>query len=273
VSRAGAMTIAWSMDKLGPMARTADCCGLVLSAIAGHDPNDRDSLPPGLAEFAYTGNEARRPLRIGRLTNVWNRLDPGLQSAIDEALKVMEKHGAKVADAQVPDGPFEDAAELTILMEAVAAFQNLVNSGDCAKLKDPLGQVNGYPCQELSAADYLQVQRLRAILQRRIDKLFDDFDVIAAAGSNSVAQRLVPAPRPAGAPPRDRTVDNSQRAPDGISSLCGLPAISVPCGFSQDNLPYGIQFIGRATNDHAVIAAAKVFQGLTDWHKKRPPLG
>ena len=281
VSRHGAMAIAWSMDKLGPMARTADCCGLALSAMAGHDPNDHDSLPPGLAEFSYPppGDHPAKPLRIGRLTNAWSRMDPALQSAIDEGLKVMEKAGAHVADAQLPDGPFEDAAELTILMEAASAFQNLIHSGDCAKLKDPLGQVNGYPSEQMTATDYLQVQRVRKILQQRIDKLFDQFDVIATAGSSSTAQRLVPAPRPANqpqqkgpaAPPQPR-VDNSQRAPDGISSLCGLPALGVPCGFSSDNLPYGLQFLARATNDAAVIAAARQFQSLTTWHQKHPKI-
>jgi aspartyl-tRNA(Asn)/glutamyl-tRNA(Gln) amidotransferase subunit A len=279
VSRHGAMAIAWSMDKLGPMARTADCCGLALAAMAGHDPKDHDSLPPSLAEFVYAPEAAEKPLRIGRLTNAWGRVDPALQAAIDDGLKMLEKAGAKVADAQVPEGPFEDAAELTILMEAASAFQNLIQSGDCAKLKDPLGQVNGYPSEEMTATDYLQVQRVRKVLQQRIDRLFDDFDVIAAAGSSSTAQRLVRGPRPANPQPQQRPatpaeerVDNSQRAPDGISSLCGLPALSVPCGFSSDNLPYGLQFLARATNDHAVIAAARKFQSLTDWHKKRPAI-
>ena len=279
VSRHGAMTIAWSMDKLGPMARTADCCGLALAAMAGHDPKDHDSLPPGLAGFAYAPEAAEKPLRIGRLTNAWGRVDPALQSAIDDGLKVLEKAGAKVADAQLPEGPFEDAAELTILMEAASAFQSLIHSGDCAKLKDPLGQVNGYPSEEMTATDYLQIQRVRKILQQRIDRLFDDFDVIAAAGSSSTAQRLARGPRPANPQPQQRPatpaeprVDNSQRAPDGVSSLCGLPALGVPCGFSADNLPYGLQFLARATNDHAVIAAARKFQSLTDWHKKRPTI-
>jgi len=277
VSRYGAMTIAWSMDKLGPMARTADCCGLALSVMSGHDSKDHDSLPPGLAEFSWPPAGPEKPLRIGRLTNAWTRMDSGMQSAIDEGLKVLEKAGAKVADAELPDGPFEDAAELTILMEAASAFQNLVHSGGCARLVDPLGQVNGYISEEMSSGDYLQVQRVRTILQQRIDKLFDQFDVIATAGSNSTAQRLVPPPRGANETPQKRggdagtrQPDNSQRAPDGISSLCGLPALGIPCGFSSDNLPYGLQFIARATNDAAVVTAASKFQSLTDWHKKHP---
>ncbi len=275
VSRYGAMAIAWSMDKLGPMARTADDCGLILSVIAGHDSKDHDSLPASLADFHYAPAPPRKPLRIGRLTNAYTRMAPGLESAIDAALKALEKNGAVVSDAALPDGPFEDAAELTILMEAASAFQDMVRSGSCAQLVDPLGQVNGYISQELSATDYLQVQRVRTILQKRIDKLFDSYDVIATAGSATAAQRLVPLARGQNrqAPPAGRpSVDNSQRAPDGISSLCGLPALSVPCGFSADDLPYGIQFLARATNDHAVVDAARTFQSLTDWHKRRPKI-
>ena len=276
VSRHGVMTIAWSMDKIGPMARTADCCGLALSVMAGHDARDHDSLPPGLAEFQWPPAGPEK-LRIGRLTNAYTRLDAAMQTAIDDGLKAMEKAGAKVTDAELPDGPFEDAAELTILVEAAAAFQDLVHSGGCARLVDPLGQVNGYPSEQITASDYLQIQRVRKILQERIDRLFDQFDVIATAGSNSTASRLTPGPRPANLPAQKKApdgsaprVDNSQRAPDGVSSLCGLPALSVPCGFSSTNLPYGLQFLARTTNDVAVVMAARKFQSLTDWHTKHP---
>lgn len=277
VSRWGAMAIAWSMDKLGPMARTADCCGLALSVMAGYDSKDHDSLPD--AAFSYQpARKGGQPLRIGKLTNAWSRYAPGMEQAIDDALKAMEKNGAKISDAQVPEGPYEDAAELTILIEAASSFQDMIHSGTCARLKDPLGQINGYISEEISASDYLQVQRVRTILQHRFDKLFDSFDVLATASSSSTASPLVPPPRDPSRqnqsrpnPPRynDRP-DNAQRAPDGFSSLCGLPALSVPCGFSKDNMPFGIQFIGRALNDHAVIDAARAYQGLTDWHKRHP---
>ena len=276
VSRYGSMCIAWSMDKLGPMARTAGDCGLILSAIAGHDPRDHDSLPPGLANFVYPSlaDEPRKPLRVGKLTNAGSP-NPELESQIDAALRTMEKHGARISDAGVPDGPFEDAAELTILMEAASSFRNMIRSGSCARLRDPLGQINGYVSEEFSVADYLDVQRVRTILQRRIDKVFNDFDVLAAPGSDSTAQPLVQSPDPAQKQenaPRTRRDDVNQKAPDAISSLCGLPALSVPCGFSGQNLPYGLQFIARATNDHAVIAAARMYQSHTDWHKRHPQI-
>lgn len=274
VSRYGAMAIAWTMDKIGPMCRTADDCGVVLSTISGHDPRDHDSLPPRLAELRY---DAAIPsgLRIGKLTNAWAHPNPEMESAVDSALHVLETAGAKVSDVAIPDGPYEEAAELTILIEAASSFRNLIESGRCAELEDPLGQVNGYPSLEFSADDYLQVQRVRAMLQQTIDKLFAEFDVLAAASQDGPASRLQreePHPRPPAAQPHHREEAINRCAPDGISSLCGLPAMSVPCGFSKNKLPLGLGFIGRALQDKMVIAAARLFQTHTDWHKQRPPV-
>ncbi len=267
VSRHGVMAIAWSMDKLGPMARSADDCGLVLSVMAGHDPLDHDSLPAARADFRYSGPPSdARGLRIGVLTNAWDHLEPSVVALLNAGLKVMEQAGAKISDVAIPDGPYEQAAELTILIESVAAFQDLIASGRCAELIDPVGQINGYASMEFSAADYLQVQRVRAILQKKIDALFDSYDVLATVGESSAAE-------PLSAPPEEDSAGPiEERAPDGISSLCGLPALSVPCGLNEKKLPIGMQFIGRALNDQAVVEAAAVFQSRTEWHRMRPPI-
>src|SRR6185436_13425968 len=268
VSRYGAMAIAWSMDKIGPMARTADCCGRILSVVAGHDPRDHDSLPSARSAFRYPDPVKRaKPLRIGRLTNVFPKADPAVREASDAALRLIAAHGAIVEDAELPDGPFEEAAELVILMEAAASFSELLQSGRCAELSDPHGQINGYASMEFSVVDYLQVQRVRTFLQQSNDALFDRFDVIAAPGQEGTAM-------PFAAPPESEDIEGpiDSRQPDAISSLCGLPALTVPCGFSPAGLPLGIQFLGRALNDHAVIAAAHLFQTHTDWHTKRPQI-
>ncbi len=276
VSRHGVMTIAWSMDKIGPLARTADCCGLVLGSMAGHDARDWDSLPPRLASFPYRrATRPGRPLRIGRLTNVFPHADPQLHTAVDEALRVMEKNGATISDAKIPEGPFEAAAELVILIEAASAFSELVLSGRCALLADPLGQINGYASRVFSAHDYLHIERARTFLARSIDKLFDEFDAIAAPGEDSTAQPIGRPPSQEPRPPRTheapRRMDQAQ--PDAISSLCGLPAVTIPCGWSKQNLPMGIQFMGRALDDQRVLDAANLLQARTDWHKRRPPIG
>ncbi len=275
VSRYGAMTIAWTMDKLGPMARTADDCGLILSVMGGHDPKDHDSLTGSEFHYPAPEREPKKPLRVGRLTNVWNRLDAEMESALAEALRVLGKDGVHVSDVEMPDGPFEEAAELTILMEAAAAFKDLIHSGNCAKLVDPLGQINGYASETFSASDYLQIQRVRTALQGKVDALFEKFDVLTTVGQSRPAQPLTPQVRPttpSANPPRRQQRPLENRAPDGVSSLCGLPALAVPCGFTSTNLPIAIQFIGRAGNDHAVIAVARNYQRLTDWHTKHPKL-
>ncbi len=267
VSRHGAMAIAYTMDKLGPMARSADDCGLVLSVIAGHDENDFQSLPAPLAKFPYGKLSAERKLlRIGRLTNVWDNPSPDAESAVDSALKVLEKDAATISDVKVPDGPYEEAAELTILMEATSSFEDLIQSGRCAELADPLGQVNGYASLQFSPADFLRVQRVRTVLQNNIDKLFDEYDVLVAAGQSSAAGMLSEPPDDEFSGPIER------RAPDGISSLCGLPAITVPCGFTKGKLPLGVQFIGRALHDATVITAANRYQSQTDWHRQHPAI-
>jgi Asp-tRNA(Asn)/Glu-tRNA(Gln) amidotransferase A subunit family amidase len=270
VSRYGAMAIAWSMDKIGPMCRTADDCGLVLETMAGHDPRDHDSLPQPLAGFAYRGTlPGGRPLRIARLTNVFPHADRELHGAADRALRVLEQQGAQVSDAQIPHGPFEEAAELVILMEAASAFADTIDSGRAAQLADPLGRINGYASREFSAQDYLQVQRVRLFLQESINKLFDRFDVIAAPGEGDTADELQPA-NAASEPADNEPFDSLQ--PDAISSLCGLPAVTVPCGFDKNGMPVGVQFMARALDDQAVLAAANLLQAHSDWHTRHPAL-
>src|SRR6185437_2556247 len=111
VSRHGVMTIAWTMDKIGPMARSAEDCDAILAAIAGHDPLDWDSLPD--AQAAYHGAAAGAgPLRIGRLTNVFPHARAELHQAVDRALDALRAQGGKVAtiaDVEFPQGPYEEA--------------------------------------------------------------------------------------------------------------------------------------------------------------------
>jgi aspartyl-tRNA(Asn)/glutamyl-tRNA(Gln) amidotransferase subunit A len=280
VSRYGAMAIAWTMDKLGPMARSADDCGLILAVIAGLDPKDHDSGFAASFKYPAPELEPRKPLRVGKLTNVFGRLDPQIETAVNEALKGMEKNGARITEIEMPDGPYEDAAELTILIEAASSFQKLIQTGDCAGLTDPLGQINGYASDMFSATDYLQIQRVRTSLQQKVDKLFDSFDVLATAGQQGVASRLTPGPRPqqqpaerpAETPRPQQNRTQANKPPDGVSSLCGLPALAVPCGYNNEGLPMALQFLGRAGNDHAVIAAARTYQSFTEWHKRHPKI-
>jgi aspartyl-tRNA(Asn)/glutamyl-tRNA(Gln) amidotransferase subunit A len=260
VSRHGAMALSYSMDKIGPMARSAADCALILSAIAGHDDRDEGSMGERHAGFAYAA--PARPLRIGWLTNAWKSLQPDVAAVIAEAVKVL-RAGATVSDAELPDGPWEVAAGVVISVEGASAFDTLIESGRVAQLIDPAGHIGGYINQTIPGSDYVRALRIREVLQPRIDALFDRFDVLAAPSLPVAATTL------------ETNLETELAFNDplgGIGNFCGLPAISVPAGFTPKGLPAGIQFVGRALEDSNVLAAANLFQSKTEWHRKRPPL-
>ncbi len=265
VSRYGAMALAYSMDKIGPMARSAEDCAHIFAAIAGHDFKDRGTLNIDKAAFTYSPSLelSASPLRIGLLTNAWTKLDPHAEKPVQAALRVVQKTFPGTKSAKLPEGPFEDAANVIMAVEGSAAFRELIRSGKVAQLTDPLGQINGYLNEQISATDYVRALQVREIVQQKMTDLYENFDVLVAAS------------QPVAATPLETNLETELVFPDplgGIGNLCGLPALSVPCGFTDDKLPVGLQFVGKAGNDAAVIRAARIFQQHTDWHRKHPKL-
>lgn len=265
VSRYGAMALSYSMDKIGPLARSAEDCTYIFAAVAGHDPLDRSMLPVDRAAFTYSpaAELKGRALRVGWLTNAWKKYDGGVEKPVDAAKTALRHHFSSFHDVALPEGPWEDAANLILSAEGSSAFGPLIRSGRVQELIDPMGRVAGYLGQSVSGADYNNALRIRDILQRKIGSLFDSFDV------------LVTASQPVTATPLDLNLFTGLSFADplgAIGNLCGLPAISVPCGFTAKNLPVGLQFVGRAGDDAAVLQAARSFQQFTTWHRKHPKL-
>src|SRR6266853_1140645 len=243
VSRYGAMALAPSMDKIGPMARSAEDCARIFAAIAGHDPKDRGTVPIDKGAFTYSPSmELRaRPLKIGWLTNAWKSLEPGVAKPIEAANRMLKKYFSSVKNVALPVGPWEDAGGIIVAVECAASFRSLIASGRVGELTD----------------------QLREIAQKKMDALFETFDVIATAA------------QPVPATPLSLNLETGLVFPDplgGIGNICGLPAMSVPCGFTDKNLPVGLQFVGRAGDDFAVIQAGRTFQSHTDWHKRHPKI-
>jgi len=265
VSRYGAMALAPSMDKIGPIARTAEDCARIFAAIAGHDPKDRGTVPIDKGAFTFSPSMElhSRPLRVGWLTNAWKSLEPGVAKPVAAASRILKKYFSSVKDVALPAGPWEDAGNIIVAVEGAASFRLLIRSGRVSELNDPLGQIAGYVNEQYSAADYLQALKVREIIQKKMDSLFETFDVIAAAA------------QPVPATPLNMNLETDLTFPDplgSIGNICGLPAISVPCGFTEKNLPVGLQFVGRAGDDFAVIQAGRTFQAHTDWHRKHPKI-
>jgi aspartyl-tRNA(Asn)/glutamyl-tRNA(Gln) amidotransferase subunit A len=265
VSRYGAMALAPSMDKIGPMARSAEDCARIFAAIAGHDPKDRGTVPIDKGAFTFSPSMElhSRPLKVGWLTNAWKSLTPGVAKPIEAASKILRRYFSKVKDVALPAGPWEEAGNIIVAVESAASFRSLIRSGRVSELSDPLGQISGYLNEQYSAADYLQALKVREIAQKQMDSLFDSFDVIATAS------------QPVPATPLTMNLETDLVFPDplgGIGNICGLPAMSVPSGFTEKNLPVGLQFVGRAGDDFAVIQAGRTFQSHTDWHKLHPKI-
>jgi aspartyl-tRNA(Asn)/glutamyl-tRNA(Gln) amidotransferase subunit A len=267
VSRHGAMSLAYSMDKLGPMARSAQDCGAILAAIAGNDNADPASLPAQQAafDFQFSGitKIPAKTLRVGWLTNAWKTVAPGVQKRIDEAQQVVRNFAAELDEVQLPDGPWEAAAGLVISAECASAFDKLIESGGVTQLADPEGRLGGYINQQIAATDLVRANRLRRVLELKMAELFSRFDVLATASLPVTATKL------------EANLDDELGFADplgGIGNFCGLPAISVPCGLTDDQLPVGLQFVGPALGEAALLQAARSFQQNTRWHKMRPPV-
>lgn len=262
VGRGGVMALSYSMDKLGPMCRLAEDCALVLEVISGHDSADAGSLAEAQARFTYRG--AASTLRVARIENAWEKPDPAVAAAFEAAVGVLHSAGIKVESVKLPEGPYEVAGGIIISAEAASAFSSLIDSGGVAQLSDPLARIGGYSAQTISAQDCLRAQRVRRVLQKKMDAVFQQFDVLIAPSL------------PIGASTLDTNLETGLSFADpvgGIGNLCGLPALSVPCGFTAGGLPVGIQFLAQPLEDSNVVTVAEDFQARTDWHHKRPPLG
>jgi aspartyl-tRNA(Asn)/glutamyl-tRNA(Gln) amidotransferase subunit A len=280
VSRHGAMALAYSLDKIGPLARSADDCALVLSVIAGHDAQDTSSLPPNEAAFPYkvarataahggaqpgasTLSPAPAPLRIGWAVNAWEKPAAGIATAARGAVDLLGRNGCIISELNLPASPCEAAAGTIVSVEGAAAFRKFIEQGRAIELADPLGRIGGYINAQLSASDYMTALQVRGIFQKRIDTIFDHVDVIAAPSLPVAATKIE----------TNLETELSFSDPLGsIGNLCGLPAISVPCGFTAAGLPIGLLFLARARNDRAVVDAANLFQQHTQYHQQRPPL-
>lgn len=264
VSRYGAMALAYSMDHIGPMAHTAEDCDLILKVISGHDSQDASSLPESLAK--YDGASAPvKPLRVGWIANQWKEISADVNATTTAAREVLQKSSfLKLSTVSLPEGPWETAAGTIVAVEGAAAFRELIQSGGVSDLNDPLGKIGGYMNEAISASDLMTAERIRRILQKKMADVYSEVDVLVTPTLPVTATKL------------DANLDEALTFSDpigGIGNICGLPAVSVPCGFDRNGLPTGIQFIGRPLEDAKVVQAARIFQAQTDWHKHQPKLG
>jgi aspartyl-tRNA(Asn)/glutamyl-tRNA(Gln) amidotransferase subunit A len=277
------------MDKLGPMCRTAVDCGLVLNAIAGEDPLDPTSRREPMYWWPPNDEKRARSLagkRLGVLrSDSGDDGDPEVRAAFDEAVKVLAKLGAKVEEADLPAFPYGAVATTVYTAEAASVFRPLIDSERLHELIDETQRAGLQAALDLRATDYLDAFRLRTQIAAAMAELFSGYDALVAP---SVMFLPPPTGRDfdtlsdqGGAKPESAKKDvPAQQRPEpskaqiiAASNIAGLPAISVPCGFTREkSLPIGIQFVCDALREDVCIECAHAYQLATDWHTRRPKI-
>jgi aspartyl-tRNA(Asn)/glutamyl-tRNA(Gln) amidotransferase subunit A len=169
-------------------------------------------------------------------------------------------------DVKLPDFPYGPAVGTIVDAEGASAFRDLIESGRVQELASPTGRTGGYSASLVTAVDYLHAMRLRAPMRRAWKEMFSKYNLLVAPSRGTVSY------------PINKTFDQAYpdintSSPIGASNLVGVPAISVPNGFGQNNLPTGIQIIGPPWSESLLIEIADRYQQATDWHKRHPRLG
>ena len=269
VSNYNIVPLAWSMDTAGPMTRTVADCAVMFSAIAGHDPKDEDSARVPVPDYMAQLNQGIRGLRIGVVPDYFfSHLQPAVHDAVRGALTVLEAQKAQVVEVEIANIQGNISAQLTIESAEPSTYhQHWLRSrpqdyGEDVRILLEVGEM-------LLATHYLQAQRYRTLLRHEFMEAFDAVDVFICPTLPFVAT-------PVGATSvvieggKEEDMLSAIMQYTGVPSLTGLPSRSVPCGFSPDGLPIGMQIIGKPFDEATIFRVGHQFQRATDWHTREP---
>jgi aspartyl-tRNA(Asn)/glutamyl-tRNA(Gln) amidotransferase subunit A len=271
VSRRGVFALAWSLDHVGPIARSVDDVAHLLQAMAGHVPADGGSADAPVPDYVAGVAEAPARLRIGiPREHYFDVIDPDMRSAFDAAIATLEGLGWWIEEVSLPRIRYAQGAVLAILAAEAAAYHRRTIRGRGGDIS-PNVRREIDTGETILATDYLQGQRARRLIA-------DDF-ALALADVDLLATPTIPIP----APRIGQTVvsfDGKEfSALDAIwrnafpTNLTGSPTLTVPCGFSREGLPLGLQLIARNFDEMTLLRAGHAFQLATDWHLRVPPRG
>ncbi len=241
VSRHGAMALVWSMDKIGPICRTAEDCALVFDAIRG--PDGRDTTVRDLP-FNYDAERRLADLRIGYVRSAFEA-DRETRAFDDAVLEVLRARGASLIPIEMPaDFPLNPLRTAILNAESAAAFDDLTRSN-----RDDLLERSSWPnsfrtARLIPAVEYINANRVRTRVMHAMHETMQQVDVfVAPTSGNSVLL---------------------------LTNLTGHPAIALPTGFREDGTPVSIQFVGRLFGEADLVAVARAYQEGTGWHRRRP---
>ncbi len=266
VSRAGALPLSWTMDKIGPMAHTAWDCALVLEAISGPDPKDRSTARAFRAADVDDARPMVSSVRLGFGPVDFEEVaDARIRPALAAALSDLASLGLGLVPAQLPQLPYLAVYHVISSGEGGAALRQLIEGDGLARVASREQAAYLRASLEITAADYIDAMRVRVLIREAFRRLFDSVDVIV-----SYTQPGPPPSIDQGFHGEDETRGNADLIV--AANLAGLPGLFLPCGFTDDGLPVGIQLVGPAFSEATLVAVGQAFQEATQWHLARPPM-
>jgi len=256
------MTLSWTLDHTGPLARTVEDCAYLLQAMAGHDPADPASSTMPVGDYLAPLRRGVAGLRIGVPRNYFfEGVDTEIQRAFEEALETLRKLGAEVRDVRIPSMQRAHSFLLILVSEAFAYHERDLRErpelyGEVARERLLAGAL-------VTASEYTQAQRIRAEICAETAEVMRDVDVLATPTTLKPATSFTVAHDPELGFPR------SNMAP---FNLTGLPTLALPCGFSSSGLPLSLQLAGRPFEEGTVLRVGHAYEKATAWHTRRPPV-
>lgn len=289
VSRYGLVAFASSLDQIGPFARSVEDSAILLGAIAGHDPLDSTSLNVDIPDYTRYLTPSLKGKKVGVITETFGEgLDPEVEKTVQQAIQQLKELGAEIQEISCPRfrygiaayyiiAPSEASANLARYDgvkygKRVEAAENLMEMytrtraegfGSEVKRRIMIGTYT------LSAgyydAYYLKAQKVRTLIKQDFEAAFGKVDVLVCPTAPSTAFKA-----------GDKSADPlSMYLVDLMTipvNLAGLPAMSVPCGFSREGLPIGLQIIGNVLREDQIFQVAYAYEQATDWHTRSPQL-
>jgi aspartyl-tRNA(Asn)/glutamyl-tRNA(Gln) amidotransferase subunit A len=273
VSRFGLMGICERFDSAGPLAATAADCALALRAIAGYDPRDRQTSRRPVSDYAAVLGTGVPGVRVGVVRELMESavVEPRVREAVEAALVLLERAGANVEPVSIPLIAFSSEIYTAIAEpEAAAHYRRylLERSSDI----DVLPRRRLLTASLVPASLAARVAGLAERLRAQVDDALAHVDVLAAPTTPSAATPVQSAAAIGSAEEAWTTAVAGRSLLTSPFNVTGHPALSVPCGFMPENLPVGLQLIGRPFREEDVLRVADAYQSLAGWHGRRPPL-
>ena len=270
LSRYGITVLSWSMDHPGPMTRSVEDCALVMNAVAGYDPNDPASANVPVPDYTRSLTGDIRGLRVGVPREYFEvPVDPQVEAAVRKAIDVLGELGATVTEVSWPMYLHAPPISSTILMAEAAAYHSKMVRTHGPQLYPPV-RLRIEAGLFISGAEYIRAQQARTLFDRQSRDLFKEVDILAGPMVPITAHAIGATEVQVG-----DTVMGSIPALTQYTrpfNLNGFPAVTVPCGFSDNGLPIGLQLAGRPFDEETVLRAGHAYEQATEWHTRRPPL-